>query len=74
MAKQSRGRHVTLRLDVTLRDGIESAAKERGCSVSQLVRDAVAGALEICPTCGATVDRNSRHATRTSKPRAKEAA
>ena len=41
-----------LRLEPKLRAAVAKMAKARGCSSSQLIRDAITKWLDICPSCG----------------------
>ena len=42
----------SIKVDAQLHSAIAQAAKVRGVSASELIRDVVAASLGVCPTCG----------------------
>lgn len=41
----------SIKLDATMHETVARVARERDCSVSELIRNALAASLDICPTC-----------------------
>lgn len=54
----------SVKLDGRLRAAIARAARARGVTASEVIRDAVATSLDVCPTCGQTHHGARKSATR----------
>lgn len=52
MATPKKFSGMSLRVDAKFHETLMRAAKERGVSAGQILREAAAAALDVCPTCG----------------------